>query len=61
MFVTPGNENIFVGEIAPHYDDDSTGVSHPSVVEPTVDFLVSLAGEGRRWSSPSGRAASACR
>jgi SAM-dependent methyltransferase len=45
--VAPGKENIFVGEIASHYDDDSTGMSHPAVVELTVDFLASLAGEGR--------------
>jgi SAM-dependent methyltransferase len=45
--VTPGNENIFVGEIASHYDDDSTGMFHPAVVEPTADFLASLTGEGR--------------
>ncbi len=45
--MAPGNENIFVGEIASHYDDDSTGMFHPAVVEPTVDFLASLAGEGR--------------
>jgi SAM-dependent methyltransferase len=45
--VTPGNENIFVGEIASHYDDDSTGMFHPAVVELTADFLASLAGEGR--------------
>jgi SAM-dependent methyltransferase len=45
--VTPGNENIFVGEIAAHYDDDSTGMFLPAVVGATVDFLAPLAGEGR--------------
>ena len=40
-------QNIFVGEIATHYDADSTGVFHPAFVAGTVDFLAGLAGEGR--------------
>ena len=45
--MAPERGNIFVGEIAAHYDADSTGVFHPAVVERTVDFLAGLAGEGR--------------
>jgi SAM-dependent methyltransferase len=45
--VAPARENLFVGEIASHYDADSEGMFHPAVVESTVDFLASLAGEGR--------------
>ena len=40
-------KNIFVGEIATHYDADSTGVFDPAVVTTTVDFLAELAGDGR--------------
>jgi SAM-dependent methyltransferase len=40
-------QNLFAGEIATHYDADSTGVFDPSVVAGTVDFLAELAGEGR--------------
>ena len=39
-------KNIFVGEIATHYDADSTGVFNPAVVTSTVDFLAELAGDG---------------
>ncbi|HXA74677.1 MAG TPA: class I SAM-dependent methyltransferase [Acidimicrobiales bacterium] len=39
-------KNIFVGEIATHYDADSTGVFDPAVVTTTVDFLAELAGDG---------------
>jgi SAM-dependent methyltransferase len=45
--VTKERKNIFVGEIAAHYDADSTGVFDPVVVRTTVDFLAELAGEGR--------------
>lgn len=41
------NKNLFVGEIATHYDADSTGVFDPAVVSGTVDFLADLAGGGR--------------
>jgi SAM-dependent methyltransferase len=40
-------KNLFVGEIATHYDADSTGVFDPAVIATTVDFLAALAGEGR--------------
>jgi SAM-dependent methyltransferase len=40
-------KNLFVGEIAAHYDADSTGVFHKAVIGGTVDFLAELAGEGR--------------
>ena len=45
--MAPSRENIFVGDIAAHYDADSTGMFHPAVLEATVDFLADLAGEGR--------------
>ena len=41
------HKNLFVGEIATHYDADSTGVFDPAVVGGTVGFLADLAGEGR--------------
>lgn len=41
------HENLFVGEIAAHYDADSSGAFDPAVVARTVDFLAGLAGEGR--------------
>jgi SAM-dependent methyltransferase len=45
--VSQERKNIFVGEIATHYDADSTGVFDPAVVRTTVDFLAELAGDGR--------------
>jgi SAM-dependent methyltransferase len=45
--VSQERKNIFVGEIATHYDADSTGVFDPAVVGTTVDFLAELAGDGR--------------
>jgi SAM-dependent methyltransferase len=45
--VSEGNANLFVGDIAAHYDDDSTGVFDPTVVARTVDFLADLVGDGR--------------
>jgi SAM-dependent methyltransferase len=45
--VSQERKNIFVGEIATHYDADSTGVFNPAVVTSTVDFLAELAGDGR--------------
>jgi SAM-dependent methyltransferase len=44
--VSQERKNIFVGEIATHYDADSTGVFDPAVVTTTVDFLAELAGDG---------------
>jgi SAM-dependent methyltransferase len=41
------HENLFAGEIAAHYDADSTGAFDPVLVGRTVDFLASLAGDGR--------------
>jgi len=45
--VSEEHKNLFVGEIATHYDADSTGVFDPAVVSGTVDFLADLAGGGR--------------
>jgi SAM-dependent methyltransferase len=45
--VSQERKNIFVGEIAAHYDADSTGVFDPAVVTTTVDFLAEVAGDGR--------------
>ena len=39
--------NLFVGDIAAHYDADSAGVSDDVGVTATVDFLADLAGDGR--------------
>lgn len=39
-------ENRFVGEIARTYDQGSTGMFAPEVLEPTVECLVELAEEG---------------
>lgn len=43
----PERQNLFAGEIAAHYDADSSGAFDPTVVAATVDFLAELAGEGR--------------
>ena len=40
-------QNIFVGEIAAHYDDDSADVFDRAIVDGTVEFLAPLAGGGR--------------
>jgi SAM-dependent methyltransferase len=45
--VSQEHEGLFVGEIAAHYDADSTGAFHPAVIGSTVDFLAGVAGEGR--------------
>jgi SAM-dependent methyltransferase len=45
--VSEERKNLFVGEIATHYDADSTGAFDPGVVGRTADFLAGLAGEGR--------------
>jgi SAM-dependent methyltransferase len=45
--VSEERENLFVGEIATHYDADSIGEFDPGVVARTVDFLAGLAGGGR--------------
>ena len=39
-------ENYFDGPVAETYDDDTTFLSDPAVVGPTVDFLAALAGDG---------------
>jgi hypothetical protein len=44
--VTQEPKNLFVDEIATHYDADSTGAFDSAVVGPTVDVLAELAGEG---------------
>ena len=60
--MAPERENLFVGEIATHYDADSAGVFHPAVVERHGGLPGRRwRGRGGRWSSPSGRAASVCR
>jgi SAM-dependent methyltransferase len=45
--VSEERKNLFVGEIAAHYDADSTGAFDPAVVASTVDFLADLAAGGR--------------
>ena len=39
-------ENYFGERVAAQYDDGSADMFDPAVVEPTVDFLVDLAGDG---------------
>jgi SAM-dependent methyltransferase len=45
--VSEERKNLFVGEIAAHYDADSTGAFDPAVIASTVDFLAELAGGGK--------------
>lgn len=40
------NNEIFDEQIAQHYDDDTSSMFHPDVVDPTVDFLKALVGDG---------------
>jgi hypothetical protein len=54
-------EEIWDAEAARTYDTPGEGVFAPEVLGPTVDRLAGLAGDGRRWSSPSGRAGWPCR
>jgi SAM-dependent methyltransferase len=42
----PVQTNHFDGRIAEHYDADSAGMFHPTLVGATVDFLAGLAGDG---------------
>ena len=37
---------VFDEQVAQRYDDDSVSVYHPDVLDPTVDFLKSLASDG---------------
>ena len=39
-------KDYFAGSVAATYDVDSAGYFHPAVIDPTVDFLVDLAGDG---------------
>jgi SAM-dependent methyltransferase len=39
-------ENHFGEEVAQHYDEDEAAMFDPAVVEPAVDFLAALAGDG---------------
>jgi SAM-dependent methyltransferase len=39
-------KNYFGEHVAERYDEDETGMFAPAVVEPVVDFLVELAGDG---------------
>jgi SAM-dependent methyltransferase len=45
--VSDERKNLFVGDIAAHYDADSSGMFDPVVIASTVDFLAELAGGGR--------------
>ena len=40
-------QNVFVGDVARYYDATSEQDFAPAVLEPTVDFLVDLAGTGK--------------
>lgn len=39
--------DFFAGEVAARYDETSAAMFAPAVIEPTVDVLASLAGDGR--------------
>ena len=54
-------ENHFSEAVAASYDDDSADMFQPSVVEPTVEFLAELAGDGAPWSWASAPAVSPSR
>jgi len=43
----PNADGLFDGRIAATYDDDSSEMFAPAVVDPVVDLLVELAGTGR--------------
>ena len=46
-------EDIWDHEAARQYATPGTGMFAPEVLGPTLDRLAGLAGDGRRWSSPS--------
>src|SRR3954447_16304815 len=39
-------EDYFGERVAARYDDSGPGISRPAVVDPIVDFLAALAGDG---------------
>jgi SAM-dependent methyltransferase len=43
----PGEDGYFDERVAARYDEDEPEMFDPAVVDPAVDFLVELAGEGR--------------
>ena len=43
----PDEDGYFGEPVAAHYDENSNEMFRPEVVDPTVDFLAELAGEGR--------------
>jgi SAM-dependent methyltransferase len=43
----PGEDGYFDERVAARYDESSADMFDPAVVEPVVDFLAELAGEGR--------------
>jgi SAM-dependent methyltransferase len=43
----PGDDGYFDERVAARYDEDDPEMFDPAVVDPAVDFLVELAGEGR--------------
>ena len=43
----PGDDGYFDERVAARYDEDEPEMFDPAVVDPAVDFLVELAGEGR--------------
>ena len=43
----PGDDGYFDERVAARYDESSADMFEPAVVDPIVDFLVELAGEGR--------------
>jgi SAM-dependent methyltransferase len=43
----PGDDGYFDERVAARYDDSSPEMFDPAVLEPTVDFLAELAGDGR--------------
>jgi SAM-dependent methyltransferase len=43
----PGDDGYFDESVAARYDESEPEMFDPAVIDPTVDFLVQLAGEGR--------------
>ena len=56
------DEDGYFGEpVAARYDQSVADMSGPGAVDPAVDFLAGLAGDGQPWSWASGRGVSPCR
>ena len=57
----PGPDGYFGERVAATYDASEHDMFDPAVIEPTIDFLAELAGDGGHSSSASAPAGSRCR